>query len=419
MTGDRQVWLEAQAHRRRLGGIRSVAVTGSCGKTTTVDLAARVLASRYRGSSSDGFWNCGLGVAHSILAVRPTDEFFVQELGAWGPGTIDEGLELVAPQVGVVTNLRNDHYSRFHGPVGAQAEKGKLVERLPSEGTAVLNADDPLVAELAGRAPGRVLTFGRSPAAGLRATNVQARWPDRLRFDVEFQGRTACVQTRLVGEHLLGSALAALGAGLALGLTLDEAASALDGAPPSFRRMRPEAIGGITFLRDDYKAPADSVDEALDFLASARAARRIAVLGRISDFPGRSRPCYTRIARWAIEELDAVVFVGARAAELWGVHRSTAPADQLALRRLLAPGEATLAGPEAGAMLVFESVREAASFLEEYLHDGDLALVKGSGQADHLERIVLSRQRTVRCWLAACGRKEACDVCRLVGVSSA
>ena len=416
---------QAERHRRDLGHAIAIAVTGSCGKTTTTDLVAAVLSSRYRGSKSDGFWNCGLGVARSLVSVRPDDAYFVQELGAWGPGTLDAGIELVRPDVAVVTNIRNDHYSTFRGREAAQAEKGKVVRAVEPGGTAVLNCDDPLVEELAARTSARTIRFGRSPRADLRAADVTSRWPERLVFTVSYAGRSRRVRTQLVGQHLLGSALAALGVGLAFDLSLDEAVSALEGAAPTLRRMSPVVLpDGVTFVRDDYKAPADSIPEVLSFLAEAVADRKVAVIGRISDFPGRSRRCYTRAATDALVAADLVVFVGRRAVELWGEHRSTALADQRELRRRLAgpaagpvPGETGPqpdSEPAGGAMLVFETVRAATEFLAGFLRRGDLVLLKGSGEADHLERILLSRQRAVGCWLPRCGKKESCDSCSLL-----
>jgi UDP-N-acetylmuramoyl-tripeptide--D-alanyl-D-alanine ligase len=413
----------AEEHRRALGNVVAVAVTGSCGKTTTTDLIAAVLSSRYRGTKSDGTWNCGLGVAHSLLSVQRDDDFFVQELGAWGPGTLDGAIQLVRPDIAVITNFRNDHYSGFHGARGAQAEKGKLVAALDPGGTAVLNCDDPLVGELAARTWARTLCFGCGPRADLRAWDVSASWPGRLTFSVSYGNHHRRVWTRLLGQHLLGSALAALGVGLVFGMTLDEAASALESAEPTFRRMSPVPLpDGITFIRDDYKATADSMPEVFLFMADAVAARKLAVVGRISDYPGRSRRCYTHAARLALAALDVVVFVGQRAAELWGEHWGTSAPDQVAVHERLERTSAKAAAGSReslaarGTMLVFEKVKDASGFLADFLRSGDLVLLKGSGQADHLERVLLSRQRRVNCWLPACGKKEPCDTCSLVEV---
>lgn len=391
MDGD--LFAQALAHRRTLDRVCCIAVTGSCGKTTTKDVIASLLSTCHTVRKSEGTLNCGADLARSVLAVRPDDAYLVQELGAWGPATLDAGIELVQPRMAVVTNLRNDHYSSLHGPRGAQAEKGKLVAALPADGVAVLNWDDPLARELAGWTVARVISYGRHAEAELRAWDVRARWPETLSFWVEYAGHRRHIRSRLFGEHLLGSALAALAVGLACGLSLEAAATALQATPPTFRRMTPATHAGVTFIRDDYKAPADSFPEVLAFMREARADRKLAVIGRISDFAGRSRATYTHIARDARQAVDVVVFVGQRAAELWGSDSSHRLPDNT---------------------FVFATVREAAAFLRDELKGGDLVLLKGSGPADHLERLLLDRQAPIACWEPACGRTHACDACTLL-----
>jgi UDP-N-acetylmuramoyl-tripeptide--D-alanyl-D-alanine ligase len=412
----------AHRHRDQLRDVRFVAVTGSCGKTTTKDLAAAILATRYKGSKNDDTRNCGPDLVATVLAARLDDDFLVQELGAWGPDTLNEGIALVRPDIGVVTNLRNDHYSSFRGPRGAQAEKGKVIASLPSHGGAVLNWDDPLVRELSSWTTARTISFGRSSDAAMRAWDVTARWPERLSFKVSYGNETAEVRTQLVGEHLLGSALAALCVASLFGMTLEEAVGALVAVGPTFRRMSPVLhTDGITFIRDDWKAPLDSLPEVLSFMRAAAVPRKLAVLGRISDIPRRSRQSYERVAFEAMTVLDAVVFVGQRATALWGDHQGlAAPARADIIRRMTvvpaAPGSSAQAFDDEqrlGKMFVFRSVHAANAFLQSYLTSGDLVLLKGSGPADHLERLVLDRKRRVECWLPECGRVYPCDMCDL------
>jgi UDP-N-acetylmuramyl pentapeptide synthase len=413
----------AHRHRDQLRDVRFVAVTGSCGKTTTKDLAAAILATRYKGSKNDDTRNCGPDLVATVLAVRCDDDFLVQELGAWGPDTLNEGIALVRPDIGIVTNLRNDHYSSFRGPRGAQAEKGKVIASLPPHGGAVLNWDDPLARELSSWTTARTISFGRSSDAAMRAWDVNARWPERLFFRVSYGNETAEVRTQLVGEHLLGSALAALCVAILFGMTLEEAVGALATVGPTFRRMSPVLhADGVTFIRDDWKAPLDSLPEVLSFMRAAAVPRKLAVLGRISDIPGRSRQSYERVAFEAMTVLDAVVFVGQRATELWGDQQSlAAPARADIIRRMTgvsaAPGSNARAFDDEqriGKMFVFSSVDAANAFLRNYLTSGDLVLLKGSGPADHLERLVLDRERRVECWLPECGRVYPCDMCDLV-----
>ena len=192
-------------------------------------------------------------------------------------------------------------------------------------------------------------------------------------------------------------------------MSLDEAAAAIEHAGTTWRRLSPVSLGdGVTFLRDDYKATEDSMAEVLELMTEAHAPRKIGVFGQISDYHGRSRRTYNRVALAALNVLDAVVFVGRRAEALWA-------SDALDGRSTM---ETIPPGPR-GSFHVFGTVQSAADFLKEYLRAGDLVLLKGSGPADHLERIVLDRTLKVLCWAENCGRLTACDKCEQLRSHSA
>jgi UDP-N-acetylmuramoyl-tripeptide--D-alanyl-D-alanine ligase len=393
----------ALAHRARLDHVTFVGITGSCGKTTTKDLAAGLLHPTLRGSSNPGSGNCGADVVQHVLRVKPTDAYCIQELGAWGPGTLDAGLELLQPEVGVVLNIRRDHYSAFRGLANTQAEKAKAIECLPSNGIAILNADDPHVSAMRHRTRARVITFGRSPDADFRVQSVCASWPDRLSFELFAEGDRYSVRTQLLGEHLVGSAVAAIALAHTMGVPLDAAVERLAQLPPTERRMSQVMTeSGIAFVRDDFKAPSDSLDEILNFLAGARATRKVAVIGRISDHPGRSRSFYTTVARAALNVAELLVFVGDRPEELWGGTRRLT-------NDFLAEFE-----DQRSRMAIFATVHAASNFLRDELRAGDLVVLKGSGPSDHLERILLEHQTTVQCWRAHCGLVVACESCDLL-----
>jgi UDP-N-acetylmuramoyl-tripeptide--D-alanyl-D-alanine ligase len=396
---------QALLHRSRLTSVKFVGITGSCGKTTTKDLAAGLLSPPLRGSSNPGSGNCGGDLIRHLLQVEPSHDFCIQELGAWGPGTLDAGLELVRPEVGVVLNVRRDHYSLFHGLEHTQREKAKVVTCLPRSGTAILNADDPRVAAMRGDVRARVLTFGRHADADFRMENVSSVWPERLSFDLLFGGERRRVQTQLAGEHVAGSALAAIAIAHTFGISIADAAGRLERIPPTSRRMSFLALdSGVAVVRDDFKATSDSLDEVLHFVDQAQATRKIVVIGRISDHPGRSRSVYTSFVHAAQRVADLVVLVGERAEELWGRDRRRSP-DFLA----------EFSGGRAKVEL-FETVQDASRFFKDELRSGDLVLLKGSGASDHLERIVLEHRTGVQCWRARCGRVVACDECELLDV---
>jgi UDP-N-acetylmuramoyl-tripeptide--D-alanyl-D-alanine ligase len=387
----------ATLHRARLRGVVVIGVTGSTGKTTTKDLIGAVLSTKLRGRTARGSGNYLHDVTRNILATRSGDQFRVIEVGAnTGPGSLDAPLALLRPDVGVVTNVQTDHYSAFGSVDKIAAEKRKMVDVLPATGTVVLNADDPRVLAMRDGFPGRVITFGTSPEASVRAENITAAWPDRLAFVLIHDGRRVAVQTQLCGAHWVSAALAAAAVGVALGVSLEAAADALGRVAPFKARMSPLALpGGVTIIRDDLKASVATIGAAFDFMREARASRKIVILGTISDHPG-DNGVYTRVVRRALECADLVCGIG--------------PGAFLGLRAKRQPDD--------GRVLAFSSVKAGAEYFRGYFRSGDLVLMTGSNTSDHLLRIVLAQSVGVACWQTACGKQAFCDTCALIGVPS-
>lgn len=390
-------WHYARLHRSKVRDTVFIGVTGSAGKTTTKDLTAAVLATRLRGHVGRGSGNYAHDVAANVLSVRPDDQFRVVEVGANdGPGSLDKPLALLRPRIGVVISVSTDHYTAFGSIEAIAAEKGKLVRALPPDGVAILNADDPRVLAMREGHAGPIRTFGLSAGADLRAEEVSGAWPDRLSFTLVHAGERVPVRTQLCGTHWVSAALAAVAVGLELGIPLSDAAKAIGEVEPFKGRMNPvELADGVTFIRDDLKASLGTIPPVLEFLRSARAARKILVLGTISDHPGNNG-IYTRVARQALEEVDLLCAVG--------------PGAFFTLR--------AQKGATGDRVRAFGSVKAATAFLMEFLRPGDLVVLKGSNTSDHLVRILLARSTKVACWQSNCGRMAFCDTCALVAVPS-
>jgi UDP-N-acetylmuramoyl-tripeptide--D-alanyl-D-alanine ligase len=382
----------AERHRRTVAGVTFIAVTGSAGKTTTKDLIAAVLGSRHRGSKSPGTHNSAHWVSHTVLGARRGDGFCVHELGATGPGSLDDAIALVRPRVAVVTNVGGDHRSAFRTLEATASEKAKVVHAVPRAGFAVLNADDPRVLAMASGCRGRVLTFGLRPDADVRAESVRSSWPDRLSFMLIHGEQRVAVHTRLCGVHWIHACLAAITTGIGLGVPLPVAAAALAAVEPLPGRYQPVEARGVTFIRDEFKASLWSIAPALEFLRDARSPRKVLVLGTISDYSGRASQVYADVARQALEVADEVLFVGPQAARA-GAARSH---------------------PKGAALRAFPSIREAHRHLTDTLVPGDLVLLKGSQRADHLLRLVLARRGRIGCWRTSCRRIKFCDDCLLL-----
>ena len=157
-----------------------IGIAGSVGKTTTKELLLGVLSHTGRGIGNRGTLNILHQVAKTILRVRPKHDFCVAELDEGAPGVMDAKLALLRPSIGIVTVIGDDHWSAFHSREEIAAEVSKLVASLPATGAAVINADDERVFAMRANCAARVITYGASPAAELRAEEIIANWPDRL-----------------------------------------------------------------------------------------------------------------------------------------------------------------------------------------------------------------------------------------------
>lgn len=380
----------ASLRRHLLDRTAFVGVTGSAGKTTTKELIVAMLSQEQSGRGSYITENRPYQIARLLWQVPAREQFCVCELTATVPGLIDQSIALVRPRIGVVTTIGDDHISAFGSREAIAREKGKLVERLPADGSAVLNADDPLVAPMAARTRAAVITYGMAQHADVRAFDVRAAWPERLRMRVRHGGEEVELRTQLCGTHWTHCVLAALATGVAMGMPLQRCAAALGAATPFLARMEPVTIGeGITFIRDDWKAPLWTTEASFAFMHEARARRKIIVVGTLSDYAGDASAQYARVARRALEAADHVVFVGDWASRALRVARGS---DRERLR-------------------AFTHVRHASDHLQEMLAPGDLVLLKGTNRKDHLLRILLARDGLVQCWRDDCGKQTFCNRC--------
>jgi UDP-N-acetylmuramoyl-tripeptide--D-alanyl-D-alanine ligase len=336
LVGDTFVALTAlaTAMRARLPE-RVVGITGSVGKTSTKDLLAAALARRWRVSASTKSFNNELGVPITVLRAPDDVEAVVVEMGARGRRHVAALCAVARPLVGVVTTVGLSH-SEFFGTVEDVAvAKGELVEALPPGGTAVLNAEVPLVAAMASRATARVLTFGLA-AGDVRADAVTLADDLRPRFRLRSPWGEADVALAVRGHHQVGNALAAAAAALACETPLDDVALGLGDAHLSPWRMQLDrSPSGALILNDAYNANPLSTEAALRALAGLPAQRRTAVLGIMAELGDVGPSEHARMAALAD---DLGIRVIAVAAPDYGVGEQVASPEE-ALDRLGPVGE--------------------------------------------------------------------------------
>lgn len=367
-----------------------IGVTGSAGKTTTKDLAAAILGQGAVCRSSTRSSNNSRAVALTVLKTQRDDQFCVIEMTGSFRNAMTWPLRIVRPQIAVITTIQREHATGVFNLEAIAEEKSKLVQALPPGGTAVLNIDDPHLAQLQVRDTQTIVWFGRKEGATVRLLDATSNWPQPLRLSVAIADREMEVETRLHGVHLATPILAALSVAVAAGVDIDLAAAAISQVDPHEGRMQVVTEpDGVSFIRDDWKAPAWSLLAPLQFLKEATAKRKIAVIGTISDYSLSATKQYKKAAQQVREYADLVIFVGDHA------HR--------ALR--------ARTDPEDTSIRAFSTLQEASDYLQDELVAGDLVLLKGSCKADHLQRLLLNRQQAIQCWDQRCGINDFCDLC--------
>jgi UDP-N-acetylmuramoyl-tripeptide--D-alanyl-D-alanine ligase len=333
--------------------IPAVGITGSVGKTTTKEATAATLGARYRVLRTPASYNNEIGVPLTFLGQEPTHEVAVIELGFYVPGEIADLSRLVRQRIGIVTTIPEIpvHFARTPSIEAIVNGKAELIEALPADGVALLNADDPRVRGMAPRTKARVMLYGESPDAEIRATSVRDGGLDGTRFTVEVARQRAEAHLPLPGRHLLASALAAIGAAVALDVPVDEAAVGLGTLERPAHRMSVRRTADLVVIDDSYNSSPAAVQAALAVLREVRG-RRVAVLGDMLELGtlsvGAHEAAGAEVARSAdalvaVGELAATIAASAERAGLREVHRAADGGEALVqLRQLLRPGDTVL-----------------------------------------------------------------------------
>ena len=351
--------------RRVNPGLRVVAVTGSQGKTTAKDMLAAVLSAAAPTVATYQSFNNELGLPLTVLRADPGTTYLVLEMGARRVGHIADLCTIAPPDVSLVLNVGLAHVGEFGSQEAIAQAKGEIVEALGPDGIAVLNLDDPLVAGMAPRTRGRVLTFGRGPGASLRLESVELDEFGRPSFDLQQGSQRVRVRLHLLGEHQATNAAAAAAVASALGLSLEvvgASLAAIEVLSPWRMELR-ERTDGLVVVNDAYNANPHSMRAALETLAEIgrRTGRpTVAILGEMLELGGSS------------------------AAE----HRAIgALTTELGIGRVVVVGDGARSITEtARAASFYPSVPEAADAMRDNVGSADVVLVKAS-RAAGLERL--------------------------------
>ena len=328
-----------------------IGVTGSAGKTTTKDAIAHLLSVDLPTGKTEGNLNNHVGVPLSILRLPDTARAAVFEIGMNHAGEIRDLTAIARPDVGVVTNAGYAHVEFFESIEGVAAAKRELIEGLPRDGVAVLNADDPRVSRFGEVHPGRTVTFGFAETADVRAEAADLR-ADGSHFRV---AGVDC-ETGMVGRHAVMNLLAAIAVASVFGIAPDRLRDAVRGF--GVGKMRGERIehNGILIWNDCYNSNPEAAQSMIDVLGATPASKRIAVLGEMLELGSAGEELHRRLGRYAAEH-GVDVLIGVRGSA----------------RGMVAAAE------EAGIHSVFfEDATEAGEYARSVARPGDAVLFKGS-----------------------------------------
>lgn len=304
----------AHWYRRHKLTATVVGITGSSGKTTTKDLVADTLDGNV--VAAQGSFNTEIGVPLTILRADSTTEYLVLEMGMRGLGHIRYLADVAEPDIGVVLNVGTAHLGMMSDPGDIARAKGELVEALTKEGYAVINDDDPQVRSMVDRTQARVVRFGTTSTADIRASAVCVDDEGRPSFDLHVgDADPVHVDLHFHGEHFVDAALASAAVGHVCGMAAERIARKLSAARPRSRwRMEVQRTsGGVTVISDVYNANPESVRAALKALRSmSHHGRSWAVLGEMRELGEASTREHDAIGRLAVRlDVSRLVCVGA------------------------------------------------------------------------------------------------------------
>lgn len=330
-----------------------VAITGSNGKTTTKEMTARILSTRYEVLKSEKSFNNFVGVPLTLSHLRKAHNAVVLEFGTSERGEMKRLCEIAPPRVGVITQIAETHLEFLGSIEGVREEKAVLLQHLNLLDHAVLNGDDPSTSYLKQKTRAKVVTFSIQGKGDLNADEIRVEGGlTRFRVNGKYP-----FEIFLLGKFNVMNALAALAVGRILEVHFEEAREVLRTFPPTPMRMEVTPLGDLTLLNDTYNSNPASVREALQVLAQVPGNRKIAILGDMLELGERGPECH-----WKVGEAAA----------------------KMGINLLVAFGPLSknmMDGANSGGLkdtYFFLEKTKLMGFLKGFFNKGDVVLVKGS-----------------------------------------
>jgi UDP-N-acetylmuramoyl-tripeptide--D-alanyl-D-alanine ligase len=377
-----------------------VGVTGSAGKTTTKEMLAHVLNTRYSVQKSQASFNNQYGVPLTLLQLQEGCTHLVVEIGANHHGEIDELARIAEPDIGILTNIGYAHIENFGSLEGTLKTKTELIDNVRRNGVIIINFDDPLLRAEAARwkaRPQRLLSVGRSVENDIYITDLSFSG-ESISGRLHYNGKSVPLRLNLVGEHFVTAALLATAAAVACGLELDVVVDALVSFAPPAGRLNVKSLTATLWVIDDtYNASPDAMRMALRTLKNFQIPRRIAVLGEMRELGSFTQSCHEMIGIEAAAAATHLIVVG----------QSSEFIRQAACQSGLKEDRTFVTNSATEALAVVQNIVDSSA-------EKTVVLAKGS-RFTHMERVVLGLDRVrVGCRLGSCSKYIHCKICPLL-----
>ena len=340
---------------KKLFPVKTIAITGSTGKTTVKDMTASVLSTKYKTLKNDGNLNNEIGVPLTVFRLDISHEMAVFELAMRHIGDIRLLADIVRPDIGVITNIGYSHAELLGSRDNILAAKTEIFDFCTDDSIVILNGDDEKLSAVKGKY--QTVFFGLGKNNNIRATDIKyGLWGGVFRLHTDNDNIIVRLQTP--GAHMVYNALAAAAVGLSLGLDIESVRNGLENFRQSKGRMEITSKDGIVYINDAYNASPASMKAAMDVLEHAPA-RRICIIGDMLELGEFSREFHREIGVYAAAKgFEIIICVGKRAEDMYK-----------------GAVEAAADGQE---VLYFSTKEELQPLKNELKKDGDTVLIKAS-----------------------------------------
>jgi Alr-MurF fusion protein len=350
----------AATYRRRFS-CPVIGVTGSNGKTLVKEMLASIFCLDRRTYRSPLSYNTQVGAALGLLGIRPDHQVAIIEAGISRPGEMARLERMISPTHGILTVISKAHIGGLGSIEKTLEEKKQLFKNLGDTSFLALNADDELSMSLANQTRARVVTFGFSESAEVRALDVQALPEKGHRFVMRLFEDNLDIELPIPGRFNIMNALSSAACASMLGVSPENIRKGLNQFRPSPMRLEIHTtVTGVTLINDTYNSDPASMKGALDVMAKVGQGRRkIAILSEMLDLGLHSRDEHLAVGKEVVRhKADYLITVGENAALI---------------------GQAALMeGLPSKRILNTRSHNEAAAELEKIMNRGDVVLFKGS-----------------------------------------